>query len=145
MNPRMAVKPVGGFARFLGRVQAELDAGRTLDAVMAEVRERREIVPGLGRPVLGYDERVMQQRRVLQEYGRADGPNVRLAEGIGAWAGEHLGLCLNSAGLQAALLRDLGFTPDASEAFCVLYFVVPTLAHAVYGQERGRVVAPGSS
>jgi hypothetical protein len=46
------------------------------------------------------------------------------------------GLKVNSAGYQAALLRDLGFSPDAAAAFCVLYFIVPVLAHAVYPAER---------
>ena len=39
---------------------------------------------------------------------------------------------INSAGLQGAIMRDMGFGPDTAAAFCVLYFIVPVLAHAVF-------------
>lgn len=139
MNPKMAVQPVSSFARFLARLEAEVAAGRTVDEVLRALRAAGERLPGIGRPVVGYDERVAQQRRLLRAYGRADGASVRLADEVDAWFQARHGLALNSAGLMAALLRDLGFTPDASEAFCLLYFLVPTAAHAVYAAERGHL------
>lgn len=40
------------------------------------------------------------------------------------------GLHVNSAGLCGALMRDIGFAPDAAAGFCLMYFVVPVLTHA---------------
>jgi hypothetical protein len=43
---------------------------------------------------------------------------------------------INSAGLQGAIMRDMGFTPHAATAFCLLYFLTQILAHAVFAEEH---------
>jgi len=134
--PNLAVQPVAGFMRFLDRVEREVTAGRELRAVLGDVVERRERIAGLGRPVLGPDERVPQVEDLAARYGRAHGASLALARQIDEFFFEHKGLKINSAGLQGALMRDMGFSPAAASAFCVLYFIVPVLAQAVYAAEH---------
>jgi hypothetical protein len=80
----------------------------------------------------------------MRRFGRDQGPSIMMARDIDAAIERKKGLKVNSAGYQAALLRDLGFSPDAAAAFCVLYFVVPVLAHAIYPAER-RAAAGGAN
>jgi hypothetical protein len=135
-TPRLAGMPVAGFMRFLDRVERDLARGSSLDAVIAAVLETRERVPGIGRPVLGPDERVPQQLSLYARYGRADGPSVRLSREIDRSFFAAKSLRINSAGMHGALLRDLGFSPAAAAALSTLYFIVPVLAHAVFAEER---------
>jgi len=135
-TPNLAVQPVAGFMRFLDRVELEVAAGRALRTVLGEVVERRERIAGLGRPVLGPDERVPQVEELATRYGRAQGKSVARAHEIDEFFFEHKGLKINSAGLQGALMRDMGFSPAAACAFCILYFIVPVLAQAVYAAEH---------
>lgn len=130
--PRLAGLPVGGFMRFLARVEAEEAAGATLDEVLERAVAQGERVPGVGRPVLGRDERVAHQLALYVRHGRAGGPNVERALAIDRFYERRKGVRLNSAGLHGALMRDLGFSPIAASAFSTLYFVVPVLAHAAF-------------
>jgi hypothetical protein len=131
----LAVQPVGGFMRFLDRIEQSLQI-ETLEDALAKVLARRERIPGFGRPVLGPDERVPQVEALADEYGRSAGASFRLAHAINTVLFQKKGLRINSAGLQGAIMRDLGFSAGAAVSFCVLYFVVPVLAHVVYAEEH---------
>lgn len=145
LNPNMAVQPVGGFMRFLDRLEAGVASGRSVDEQLREVIARRERISGIGRPALGPDERNKHVAEIVRRFGRESGRNWVLAQEIDAFFGRMKGQHINSAGLQAAILRDMGFTPTAGTAMCVLYFMVPILAHAVFAEEaRGRGQQPGS-
>jgi hypothetical protein len=43
---------------------------------------------------------------------------------------------MNSAGVQAAIMRDMGFEAEAAAAFCAIYFIVPVLAQHAFMVER---------
>lgn len=135
-TPNLAGLPVAGFMRFLAQLERDMARGRSLDEVIASVVQRRERIPGVGRPVLGPDERVPQQLALYARYGREGGPSVRLAVAVDRSLFAAKGLRLNSAGMHGALLRDLGFSPAAAAALSTLYFIVPVLAHAVFAEER---------
>jgi citrate synthase len=137
INPNMAVMPVAGFIEVLDRVAAAVAQGQTVDEVVSAMLANKERLPGVGRPVVREDERLAPKKALFARYGRDQGPSVKLAEAISAVMQKKKGLAVNSAGMQAALLRDLGFTPRQAAAFCVLYFIVPVLSHAVYAAERG--------
>jgi hypothetical protein len=137
-TPRLSGPPVGGFMRFLDRVDAARAAGRPLEATLDEIAASRERIQGLGRPVLGADERVPHQLALNARYGRDRGESVVLAQAIDAWFSSKKGVRVNSAGMHGALLRDLGFSPAAGAAFSLLYFIVPVLAQAVFSEEHGR-------
>lgn len=132
----MAVLPVSGFIRFLDRVTQARRAGESLESILDRVSSSGERIPGLGRPALGPDERVPHQKTLYQRQGRMEGESMKLTLAINAWFAEKKGLRVNSAGMHGALMRDLGFSPDAAAAFCVIYFIVPVLAQAVAGAEH---------
>jgi hypothetical protein len=141
---RITAEPVGEFVRFLDR--AEPHRGDGLAAFVDGLLARRETIPGVGRPVLGRDERVVQKLRLAEQFGHRDGPSLALALAIEHRLTEAKGLHLNGAGLQGALLRDLGFTPRQAAAICAIYFLVPALAQATFSAEaaerRPRIIAP---
>lgn len=129
-TPLMTVQPVAGFMEFLAETRGELVQGAALGECVARALCSGRRILGIGRPVLGIDERVPPKLRLAERYGRAHGANMQLAKQIDAIVFEQKGLRVNSAGYQGALLADLGFSPRAAAAFCLLYFVVPVLAHA---------------
>jgi hypothetical protein len=135
LNSNMAVQPVGAFMRFLDRLDDGVAAGRTVEEQLGEVLARRERVPGVGRPALGPDERNIHVVKIVQRHGRDRGRSWVLAQQINAFFRQNKAQHINSAGLQGAILRDMGFSPQAASAMCVLYFVVPILAHAVAADE----------
>lgn len=134
-TPNMTALPVAGFMRFLDRLAAEVQRGRPVETVVDEVLSQRERIPGLGRPVM-VDERVPQQLILFERYGRGDGPSMQLAKKLDRCFHERKGLHVNSAGFHGALMRDMSFAPNAAAAFCMIYFIVPLLAHGVYADER---------
>jgi hypothetical protein len=145
LNPNMAVQPVGAFMRVLDRLEERIAAGSTLDAELEAVVARREKVPGVGRPALGPDERNRHVIDIVRRFGKDRGSSFMLALRVDEFFQKTKGQHINSAGLQGAILRDLGFSPAAATAMCVLYFVVPVLAHAVFAEEAGRDCRTGVS
>jgi hypothetical protein len=135
---QMTVLPVAGFMQFLDRLEAPVRAGQTVDEAIAQLLANGERVPGVGRPVLERDERVAPKLELARRYGRADGPSMQLAFELDRVLDARKGLRVNSAGFQGALLRDLGFAPDAAAAFCLIYFLVPVLTQTCCGMR-----APG--
>jgi hypothetical protein len=130
-TPQMTGLPAAGFMRFLDRIQPEVDAGRSVERVLLDSLEKGERIPGVGRPViLGVDERVPPMLAAAERHGRANGHSVTLARELHRALHEHKGLGVNSAGVFGAIARDLGFTPDAAAAFCLIYFLVPILTHS---------------
>jgi hypothetical protein len=140
-TPRLSGPPVGGFMRFLDRIDAARAAGRSLEETLEQIAASGERIQGLGRPVLGTDERVPHQVALNARYGRDRGPSVTLALEIDAWFASKKRVRLNSAGMHGALLRDLGFSPAAGAAFSLLYFMVPVLAQAVFSEEQASLGA----
>lgn len=141
LNPNMAVRPVGGFMRFLDRMDSGVASGVSVERQLEDVVRRRERIPGVGRPVLGPDERNAQVLRLAREFGRADGPSWRTALQVETFFNREKHQHINSAGLQGALMRDMGFSPESATAMCVLYFIVPVLAQAVFASDPGARVS----
>jgi hypothetical protein len=135
-TPRMTGQPVGAFMRFLDHAEKQVDRGVSLDQLLDELVARGEKLSGIGRPVVGPDERVPQIKKLAERYQLDRGKSWRLALQIDAYFGEREKPRINSAGLQGAILRDLGFSPAAASAFCMIYFVVPVLANAIYVQSN---------
>jgi hypothetical protein len=135
-TPNITIEPVAAFMRFLGEVQFALDGGVSVETFMADQLHRGRRIAGFGRPVLGPDERVPHALRLANRYRRGTGKSVRLAQAVERELRHSKGLVINSAGIQAAIMRDIGFTPDAAAAFCAIYFVVPLLAQHAFVVER---------
>lgn len=97
---------------FLIRARRHVDAGQDLAAfVQDELRQERSIA-GYGRPLVSRDERIEHLLALARELGLADGPFLALAHAVrdvlrsGRWRQE-----MNYAGLAAALVADMGFSP----------------------------------
>ena len=133
----ITIEPVAEFMRFLDRAEAAAEEGIAASAFVAgEIQAKRRIA-GFGRPVLGPDERVPHALRLAKRFGRGSGKSVRLALDVDRALRKAKGLAINSAGMQGAIMRDMGFTPSAAAAFCAIYFIVPLLAqHAFVAEHR---------
>ena len=135
-TPNITIEPVAAFMRFLDEVQFALDGGASVKKFLADQLHRGRRIAGFGRPVLGPDERVPHALRLAKRYRRGTGKSVRLAQTVERELSQSKSLVINSAGLQGAIMRDMGFTPDAAAAFCAIYFVVPLLAQHAFVVER---------
>ncbi len=135
LNPNMAVGPVAKFMQLLDRLQSGVDNGEPIPEQLRAIAASGEKLGGLGRPALGPDERNKQVIALAHQYGRDAGRSWRLAWEVDDYFGNAKGVRVNSAGLQAAIMRDLGFSPTSAMAFCVLYFMVPILAQAAFSVE----------
>jgi hypothetical protein len=129
---RMTGPPVGAFMRVLDYAEEQTGNGMTLDAALDQLLARGERLPGIGRPVAGPDERVPEFKKLASRYRLDSGKSWRLALEIDGYFGARGKPRINSAGLMGALLRDLGFSSRAASALCMIYFIVPVLANAVY-------------
>ncbi len=135
-TPNITIEPVAAFMRFLDEVQAAAGSGAPIEVFVGGVLHAGRRIAGFGRPVLGPDERVPHALRLAKRHGRGNGKSVRLALAVEREMLRSKGLVLNSAGLQGAIMRDMGFTPDAAAVFCALYFFIPILAQHAFVAER---------
>jgi hypothetical protein len=136
LNPNMAVRPVGAFMKILDRLEDGVCEGRSVVDQLTVAIQAKERIPGVGRPALGPDERNAQVVELATRFGRAEGPSWKLAWQVDEFFARTKGQHVNSAGLQGALMRDLGFSPQGATAMCVLYFIVPVLAHATFARNN---------
>ena len=126
-------------ARFLRRARgAELE-GRSVDTLVAELLARKERVMGFGRPLVGSDERVPVMERIIREHGRADLPYVTLLRAADEAFFAHKGLRSTAAAWAAAILTDLGLSPEAVQAVSNYWVIVCVYAQALFAGERGLV------
>jgi citrate synthase len=132
----ITIEPVAAFMRFLDEVESGLERGGSVESFVATQLRRRRTIAGFGRPVLGPDERVPHALRLAKRHRRGAGKSVLLAQAVEGELRKSKGLAINSAGLQGAIMRDMGFTPDAASAVCALYFLVPLLAQHAFVVER---------
>jgi hypothetical protein len=132
----ITVQPVAAFMRFLDETEQASQGGKAVGPFIQGELLRGRRIPGFGRPVLGPDERVPHALKLARRHGRAGGPSVRLARSVERALRASKGLVINSAGLQAAIMRDMGFSPDGAAAFCAVYFLVPLLAQYAFVAER---------
>jgi hypothetical protein len=137
-TPGISVEPVAAFMRFLDEVQSAVDGGGNVASFVQDELRRGRTIAGFGRPVLGPDERVPHAMALARRHRRAGGRSVRLARAVERTLREAKGLVINSAGVQGAIMRDMGFAPDGAAAFCALYFVVPLIAQHAFVVERRR-------
>lgn len=97
---------------FLIRTRKQLDDGESLSkCIQSELNTHRSIA-GYGRPLINGDERNQHMLKLAKDLGLDQGPYLRLAFAIeeflfdGRWR-----MKMNYAGLVAALVADLGFSP----------------------------------
>ena len=126
-------------ARFLRQARAAQLAGESVPALIAGRFARRERVMGFGRPVVGPDERVPIMDAVLARHGRDHLPHVELLREVEREFQAQRGLRSTSAAWAAAILLDLGLTPDHIEAVCNAWVSVCIYGQAAFSREHGLV------
>ena len=141
LNTNMGAPPVGRFMRLLDRLEESSKRGLSLESQLESTITRGERLPGLGRPALGPDERNAQVFELARAFGRDAGPSWKLANAVDEYFARRKGVRINSAGLQGALMRDIGFTPNGATAFCILYFLVPVVVQAAFGSDVAEKLA----
>lgn len=98
---------------FLRSCHVAIARGKALARCVEEELEIHRGIAGYGRPITSGDERIDPIMALAADLGLADGPHVRLAYDIeahllaGRWRWR-----MNYAGIAAALLADLGFSPQ---------------------------------
>lgn len=116
--------------QFIRKALTQIKDGASLAQVVDdEIKEKRHIPPGFGRPMISVDERIP--------------PVIKLAEKLGFDQGEHYKLALqldellitsrrrlrlNIGGLAAALSADQGLTPREYYHFVLLTFTAGNIA-----------------
>jgi len=135
LNPNMGAPPVGRFMRLLDTLDEGLARGVSIESQLEATIARGERLPGLGRPALGPDERNAQVLELARAYGRDAGPSWNLAKAVDDFFARRKHVRINSAGLQGALMRDMGFSPQGATAFCTLYFLIPVVVQAAFGAD----------
>ena len=116
-------RPIIRAIDFLFRVQAELDRGAELAALVFSELRRHRVIAGYGRPVTRTDERIAPLMTLARDLGFAHGPYVKLAfeveEILVKGRRRHH---MNVAGLAAALAADVGLSSEEYLQFLVLGF-----------------------
>ncbi|MDP9151680.1 MAG: hypothetical protein M3O36_17295 [Myxococcota bacterium] len=138
LSKNITVAPVAAFIQLLDALDSATLEGRSVVDEVEAILRRQETAPGFGRPVLGPDERVPHAVRLAHEHGRGRGHSLALARAVEDVLRARKGPAINSAGVQGAIMRDMGFSPDAAAAFCTLYFLVPVVAQHAFVRERAR-------
>jgi hypothetical protein len=135
----LAGSAAGDCARFLRRALHAQREGRPVAELITDLLARRERVMGFGRPIVGPDERVPVMQDLLQRYGRADLPYVTLLRAADDAFFAQKGLRSTSAAWAAAILSDLGMSPEAVHAVANYWVTVCVYAQALFAGERGLV------
>ncbi|MBL8621013.1 MAG: hypothetical protein JNK64_06900 [Myxococcales bacterium] len=137
--PVLAGAAAGDCARFLRRADVAAREGQPVEALVADLLARRQRVMGFGRPLVGPDERVPVMAATLARHGRDDGRFVTLLRAADEAFWQHKGLRSTSAAWAAAILSDLGLSPDAVQAVSNYWVTVNLAAQALFSHERGLV------
>lgn len=135
--PLLAGRAAGLSARFLRHALAARQQGRSAEEVVDEVLAAGERVMGFGRPAVGPDERVPIIRRAVQEAGRGALPYAAVLCELEAAFERRRGLTSTAAAWAAAVLSDLGMSPEAVEAVSNSWVSVTVYAQAAFSRERG--------
>lgn len=138
-SPVLAGAAAADCARFLLRARAWEDEGRPVSDLVDDILGRRERVMGFGRPIVGYDERVPVMEQILARYGRDRLPHVTTLRAAEAAFKARKGLTTTAAAWAAAILLDLGMSPDAVMAVSNHWVAVNVQAQALFATERGEV------
>ncbi|WP_399678545.1 citryl-CoA lyase [Xenophilus sp.] len=110
------------------------------DAAVARSRAARGKIPGFGHPIHTQgDPRALRAQRIAQEegyFGRHFRFALQLAQALSAQVGRPMPL--NATGAKAAVLLDLGLSPEFGKALTLIGRVAGLVAHAF--EERSRPI-----
>lgn len=137
-SPILAGPAAADCARFLRRAAIAEGQGTTVEATIKALLDRRERVMGFGRPAVGPDERSPVLEGIMRKYGRGDGPFVSLLRRAEPVFFDLRGLRTTAAAWVAAMLSDLGLSPEAVHALTNHWLTVCVLAQATFADAHAR-------
>lgn len=128
-------------SEFEGQLEPTDDQLRELaQASVAKARTARRKIPGFGHPIHVHgDPRAQRAQRIAQEegyFGRHFRFALQLAQALSADVGRPMPL--NATGAKAAVLLDLGLSPEFGKALTLIGRVAGLVAHAI--EERSRPI-----
>lgn len=136
-------------ARFMQEALGELEGQgdpddaqlrQLADAAVARSRAAQRKIPGFGHPIHVHgDPRAQRAQRIAQEegyFGRHFRFALQLAQSLSADVGRPMPL--NATGAKAAVLLDLGLSPEFGKALTLIGRVAGLVAHAF--EERSRPI-----
>lgn len=96
---------------FIIRAKEVVDDNKDLASFALEELRSKRSIRGYGRPIIKNDERIAPILKEAEKLGLANGPHVKLAFEIEKiLTNSKYRLTLNAAGIDAALMADIGFT-----------------------------------
>lgn len=134
--PMLAGLAAADCARFLRRAALAEQEGVDVSESVRLVIARKERVMGFGRPVVGPDERSPVLREILRRFDRADGAHVALLARAEQAFFEARGLKTTAAAWAAAVLTDLGASPEAVHALSNHWVTLCVFAQASFSDAQ---------
>ena len=96
---------------FIKRALTIFDKNENLTRFVLDELKLKRSIPGFGRPVANSDERIKSVHKEAKKLGLADGPHTKLIFEIEKILHKsRYKLALNAAGINSALIADIGFT-----------------------------------
>lgn len=131
----------GGYAEiraldFLLRTREGLEKGAGLAEWLKTEIDRNRIIYGYGRPLVKKDERIFHLMKLVEELGLSRKSYLLLALEVERLLNEKSKLCMNFAGLAAALAADMGLSPREFYLFCIPVFVAGMLPCYIEAAEK---------
>ncbi len=122
------LKPIKGAMDFFLRLKAAIDQGDTLESVvMREVKKYRGVC-GYGRPLVDKDERIEPILDFTRRAGAKEGEYLKLAFEVETFfKSTRYKYRLNAAGLDGAIMADMGLTLENYYYLSILCFVAGML------------------
>jgi len=119
------------------RVEKNLSIGDSVKLIIAEMRDEKKVVFGFGHRIHTHDPRTTKLFDLAEQYEIA-GDFVEIAKSIEKSLQEIIGkkLPLNVDGAIAAVLCDLGFTPEYGNLFFILSRISGHAAHIFEEKNR---------
>lgn len=136
--PMLAGLAAADCARFLRSAAAQERAGVPVEQTVQTLLEQKRRVMGFGRPVVGPDERSPVLREILRRFDRAEGEHVSLLVRAEQAFFAQRGLKTTAAAWAAAVLTDLGASPEAVHALSNHWVTLCVFAQASYSDAQFR-------
>jgi hypothetical protein len=119
-------------ARDVGENPDDIALHAWLEAAVAS----RSLLPGFGVPFRDTDERVAAIRQLVAGSHAVERPYWSLFERTSAWVTQRKGIAPNLGSAAAALLLDMGFTPEETGRVIVFLVMLMQFANAVEGADQ---------
>ncbi|MEX2724157.1 MAG: citryl-CoA lyase [Candidatus Freyarchaeota archaeon] len=118
-----------------------LSVEETAKRVVERFRKEKKRIPGLGHPLYKVDPRAARLRQLAEKYGKL-GEYVRLMEAIRDEFVRTSGkeIPINTDGMMAAVMAELGFEPIEMELLGVVSYLPGIIGHTIEELKSGQIV-----